>query len=458
MSIGRIRVRVEEREQRDDVEENRYEFGAEISNDLLDSYYTVMDDSTLRNFVRDAKSGVSFLEGHDIRRMPYGQTFNARIDTLDDRKRVLADIYTIRGIEFGGMSFASTDMFIRAIEHELVRDVSVGFYDGTWRCDLCGKDVFDFSDWETMCRHWPGVEYEENDETVLATATIEDARLSEVSIVYDGATPEAMLTEKSKISFQRGFIGEKDVVRFNHLYNLRMSPMDWEQPPVRIKERTEMSIIDLLRESGIDGVPVEDEEDGVKWLINRIGEDVKKINEVESSVGTLEADVERLNKEVTDNQGISDNAETVLADNERLTDANKKLEAARKLDENLTERVNDLTGEKDGLQVKVDELTDEVGSLQELSKLGVEVRNEVIDIALKSGVRAFGDKFNSEAQKTLLEKMDLELIREMGDQWELTAKNRLPVQRQTVDNSVDDGDVVDFRSPPPSLYGINMSD
>ena len=45
------------------------------------------------------------------------------------------------------------------------------------------------------CRHWPGFEYDIKDgdttRKVMATATVEDALLSEVSAVYDGATPGA---------------------------------------------------------------------------------------------------------------------------------------------------------------------------------------------------------------------------------------------------------------------------
>jgi len=169
-------------------------FPAEISSTRLDAYYTHMALNTLQNFAKESEEGVSFLDSHDADKLGMGHSLTGTLERVsDDVQRVVADFYTLRGIRFGGRhSFESTDDFIAAAQGGIVRDVSVGFYDGSIICDICGQDVWGFTD----CPHFPGVEYpvgEQGEETVLATANVDDAHLAEVSSVYDGATPSAML-------------------------------------------------------------------------------------------------------------------------------------------------------------------------------------------------------------------------------------------------------------------------
>jgi hypothetical protein len=173
-------------------------WAAEISSNRLDAYFSRMDVSTLSNFARDAKDGVSFLDSHDSRKLGFGQSLSGTFETGGDVSRVLADFFTVPGINFGGQhSYRSTDDFIRAVKAGLARDVSVGFYDGRELCDICGDPIWGWTD----CPHWPGTEYsidEEDKETVLATSTIFDAHLAEVSAVFDGATTEAMIIKAQR--------------------------------------------------------------------------------------------------------------------------------------------------------------------------------------------------------------------------------------------------------------------
>lgn len=167
-----------------------YFWRAEISNDLLDSHYTHMAESTLRNYATDAQTGVAFLKGHDWRSLPIGYSLDAAFEDGDAKKRVTADFYTVAGLP-------ETDDLIARMKSGILRDVSVGFYGGQMQCDLCGRGF-----WE--CPHIPGLKYEvkEGDtvRTKLATFTIEDARLSEVSGVFDGSTPGAMILKAQERS------------------------------------------------------------------------------------------------------------------------------------------------------------------------------------------------------------------------------------------------------------------
>lgn len=175
------------------VEAGAFVWSTEISSNRLDSYFTHMAESTLKNFAADTKAGVTFLDSHNHRNLGYGQSLTGAFMAENGINRVLADFYTVPGIRFGsGLSYESTDDFIRAVKARLVRDVSVGFYGGDMLCDICGNSFYDFRE----CPHWPGVEYpvgEQGALTKIATFEIIDAHLAEVSAVYDGATPEAMI-------------------------------------------------------------------------------------------------------------------------------------------------------------------------------------------------------------------------------------------------------------------------
>jgi hypothetical protein len=175
------------------------------STSQLDAYSTYMSTATLRNFAADAKAGVSFQDGHltDGAARTLGQSLMARYSgpnaegTEPGIAAVEIDFFGERGLEPG------TDATIRKMEIGVLRDVSVGFHlgtDGFYRCVLCNRDMFDYSDWQNACPHIPGMRYpvfdkagKPTDERVLATAEIVNARLSEVSAVYDGATPGASI-------------------------------------------------------------------------------------------------------------------------------------------------------------------------------------------------------------------------------------------------------------------------
>lgn len=161
---------------------------AEISNRRLDSYFTRMGVSTLRNFAQGANEGVAFQNSHRWMELPLGQSVEGTFVEEGDAARALAVFYTLPDLAINGVN---TSQFVDAMRAGIVQDVSVGFYGGRFTCDICGRDMLR----DIECRHWPGFEYDVKDgdvtRKVMATATVEDALLSEVSAVYDGATPGA---------------------------------------------------------------------------------------------------------------------------------------------------------------------------------------------------------------------------------------------------------------------------
>lgn len=192
----------------------------EISSNRLDAYATRMDPATtLNNFAAEAAEGRAFLAGHRHWEMPFGYTLTGTLETVGEVTRVLADAYTLRGLELGGVK---TDSFIDGARAGLVRDTSVGFHGGWFRCDICGGNM---RDWRN-CPHIPGLTYEEIGEgnvvrQVLATATVIDAHLAEVSAVYDGATPGAAIL-KAEEGARMGLVDERHAQLVEQRYRIHL--------------------------------------------------------------------------------------------------------------------------------------------------------------------------------------------------------------------------------------------
>ena len=267
-----------ERENADDLPApDAYVWRAEISSDRIDAYFTHMAESTLRNFANDAAAGVTFLDSHNSRQLGYGQSLNGQFEVEGDLSRVIAEFYTVPGVRFGsGLSYQSTDDFIKAVQARLVRDVSVGFYGGDVICDICGNS---FYDWRN-CDHWPGDEYavgEQGKETVIATFEIVDARLAEVSAVYDGATPGAMIQRANEMA-QAGALDPAMARRLETKYRIKLPDAAKSWRGVETKGAKTMAdekptnneldqIRALLGEAGAEG---ETATDRLRWLIEEV--------------------------------------------------------------------------------------------------------------------------------------------------------------------------------------------
>lgn len=202
--------------------ENPFIRQAEISSERLDSYFTRMDaETTLRNYALDAAAGVTVLDSHDARKLGVGYSFTGELSRGNDGVvTVLSDFYMVRGLEFGGQhSYRSTDDYIKAIEAGLIRKVSVGFHGYRQVCDICGENYYS---WD--CPHIGGVDYPIGDqgrETVTATSTIYDARLSEYSLVYAGATPGAQL-RKIEHAIKEGLLTGENIAMLEQRYRVRL--------------------------------------------------------------------------------------------------------------------------------------------------------------------------------------------------------------------------------------------
>jgi hypothetical protein len=178
--------------------ERVFAWTATISNDTIDSFFTRMHETTLRNYAADLRVGVGWLDSHNVYRVPVGTSIDGSY-SAGDPATVTGTFFLIRGTSSGG-SAVSADDLAALIEGGIARDCSVGFSPGSFRCNLCDGDPFN---WATgSCQHIPGLKYSgekykqiaADGSGKLAYAWVIDGRLREVSSVYKGATGGAAVT------------------------------------------------------------------------------------------------------------------------------------------------------------------------------------------------------------------------------------------------------------------------
>ena len=347
----------------------------EISSTRLDSYFTHMMASTLQNFAQEAKEGRSFLDSHDGGKLGLGYTFGGELAIEGDNALAVANFYTVPGIRFGGQhSFASTDDFIKAVEARIVRDVSVGFHGGRWVCDICGGDYFRYS----QCNHFAGVEYEQTGEDgetkrVLATVGIHDAHLSEVSAVFDGATPGAMI-RKAQAGVRDGQLKGEALAFLEQRYRVPLlsTPDNWRG-------------VDLPKDKPGNSAGRDKSAAGGR---NSLGD---------STMETVELNVDAIRAAL--GVGMTDNP---------IESADNALALMRKV-------------------------AKELARLTPLADDGRAYRDDLVAQALAEGVRAQGEGFPQETYRAMLTDAPLDHIKQIRDQFAAQAAKQLPTGRQTTE-------------------------
>lgn len=215
-------------------------FRVNASNQQVDSYFTKMNESSLQNYAEDANSGVQFQVNHNTGgffssgEVGFGRSIKGRVTGNKSSGRIfVADFYTQRGLMCGGMA---SDQFIDGARSGVYSDVSIGFTPGPMICNICGNDFRKkYSvEWDSpeRCTHWPGDEYEvegsRSKKKVVCVLDIHDARLNEVSVVYDGATPGAgiVAVDMARMASAHGMLTDAERALIAGIYKVRISPND----------------------------------------------------------------------------------------------------------------------------------------------------------------------------------------------------------------------------------------
>jgi hypothetical protein len=237
-----------------------YTFRAEISSDRMDAYGTRMHPSSLKNYAEDADQGVALQNSHRSDELPMGHSYRGRYASPstqpDQIAKTHADFYVVPGLKLNDVH---SDDFIRGIRGGVIRDVSVGFYGGHYRCTICGERLLGINDeGEFDCGHVPMLTYRvklaSGDEDDQQAATwVHDARLAEVSTVYDGATPGAGII-KAKQMAESGRLNPMQARFLETQYRIRLFGSQRYFPGADPRRGTDTAIVGDHRMS--DPLPV----------------------------------------------------------------------------------------------------------------------------------------------------------------------------------------------------------
>ena len=195
-------------------DDDKYWIRIKASNGELDLHNSIIDPKTsLKNFEKEAKTdpGVALKDHHGYKSFGYGRSANA---VLTDTNELMIDFFILKNMEYSDSSlqFKSSELLIRAIEHDLVNQGSVGFFGAREICNLCKLPIrrYSYWDWDApegeRCSHKMGKEYDVGDGKMeAATYTVYDAHLKEVSLVEFGSNRQTSIDKKREM---RSFMEE----------------------------------------------------------------------------------------------------------------------------------------------------------------------------------------------------------------------------------------------------------
>ncbi|HEY8601865.1 MAG TPA: hypothetical protein VIL85_25790 [Thermomicrobiales bacterium] len=386
---------------------------AEISSNRLDAYSTRMAPSSLKNYAEDAKAGISFQDSHmtDGVHRTFGQSLGARYFGPGNKQRpegiaaVEADFYSLLGLD------GLIDAYVNKVRAGITKDVSIGFYGGTYRCSICDRDMRDYTDWQNYCPHYPGQKVAILDgktgkptgERQTVEAAIEDAHLAETSGVYDGATPEAsILVIKAKELADAGKLDPKEARFIEDRYRVRIPGM---APAFAVG-------LDLrARQSGTTPTPKE------------------------GTAMTLEEQLRALAAEI----GVPEGGDIVAHVRTLATDTGSRIATAvTARDEQVRGALAHigLTSEGDDVVAVIRANAPTLTALRENAKYGEAWRTKLIGEAADEATRALGEKFTKERRDALAKLSPEELI-ERRDTWAEMGDALLPGGRKTVNGETE---------------------
>ena len=189
-------------------DDDKYWIRIAATNGERDLHNSIMDPkTTLKNFEKEAKTkpGVALKDHHGYKSFGYGRSADAK---LTDKNELMIDFFILKNMEYSDSSlqFKSSALLIRALEHDLVNQASVGFFGAREVCNLCNLPIrrYSYWDWEPeregQCTHKMGKKYENKDGKMeTATYTVYDAHLKEVSLVEFGSNRETSIDKKREM-------------------------------------------------------------------------------------------------------------------------------------------------------------------------------------------------------------------------------------------------------------------
>lgn len=360
-------------------EKTPYFWGATISTNQVDFYGTRMAPDTLHNFAQALNDGVAYQHSHDVREF-IGHSLAGEVvqtGTRDasgiDGMAVNGVFFTMPDIKLGSMA---TNDFITATRAGVLRDVSVGFWADDIRCSLCGGQLFysNYYGWDGTCSHVPTLTYDVLDpqgkpvrdaagnvQQQQCWGWVHNGSLGETSSVYDGATPGAAVY-KASLMAEAGLLDVRQASALEARFRVRLPDQKRQYRGITMDQE----IVEQTRAP--EETPVETVE--------------------EQSAPTADPVIEAW---VAEGERFKRHGITVTAGDAPLLPR----QVAEAL-ERQSARIIELEAE---------------------AAIGRQYKADLIDEALKDGVRAKGDGFKAELYRGILAALGVSEIRAMRDDW-----------------------------------------
>lgn len=403
----------------------------------IPSRYLQFDPSLLEIYLNNVNNGdVAQIADHtfgntwvDKVTLPFGRFFEGELVSDGDKLQLDGSMFMPKSSKTYVGDF-TTDDISQQIDAGILHDSSVSVSWGFSECSICHNDIRDYEN----CRHYPGRVYKDDGEEVLCTVIAKPAPpprpdnscMIENSIVCAGAYPDAGVLGLSA-SGEKPPNTEK-MVKLNNIADLKLVNKDapvfcclsstsatFQIESENLRDASELHYIyhqmyseTELPEGWTMAKLTQKHKECVKELLDAGHEHLM----TDALDGTLNESLKSKSKKGSDQ---------TMTDEEKQGFESQIATYSEKLKDYLTKN-EALTKENGEFKAKIDELTP-------LADLGTKYREDVIETALKSGVRDQGNEFKEETFKKMFATLSIEEIKEMGEAWEASALAKLGVPK-----------------------------
>ncbi len=403
-----------------------------IGTGYIPSRFLTFDRSLLDIYLRNVENGdVVQIADHSFGNgfvekitLPFGRFFEGEIVQDGDKVQLDGSMFMPSGAKTYIGDF-TTDDISSQIDAGILHDSSVSVTWGYSECSICHNDIRDYEN----CRHYPGRVYKDDGEEVLCTVIAKPAPpprpdnscMIENSIVCAGAYPDAGV-----LGLEDKPPGKVPETGLNSIASLKLLAKP-ETPVFCCFSPTSVSF-------RIEGKDMRDASE-----LHQIYHDMQKTKELPEgwTFGTLNAKHKEIVKTLLDeghDHFLIDALDGTLSAELKAkstkgsdnVDEKEKLALEKQIDELKTE----LADKETALTAKdseIAELKAKVDELNPQAELGKQYREDVIGVALASGVRDMGNEFVEETYKKMFAALSIEEIKEMGEKWEASALEKLGV-------------------------------
>lgn len=415
--------------------------------------YTRILPELLEVMRQDAQKGVSLMLNHNwsqlgVQSIPIGKVFDGRLGagTQDGETTALyVSQYILR--DDSKVDGYSKNDIINLIESGIMSDTSIGWGTDTdcYICSICGHQYY-----SRDCDHFRGEKYIVNDDTNEVKQCVVEVHapkhlhagnnvLMENSVVFDGAYPNAQI--QSSVAIQNATMNN-GVKLLNEKEELGEN-----QKIFANSCNNHLDLYYIPFEKG--GKAMEEKE-----MLSQQEPDVENTEAVEET--TTEA------VETQSNEPETTTEEAVEATEEVTTTEETQSQETEEPTEETTEETQTVETQS-AISFQASELSEIFGEkeankevLLRLAKDGKMYRDNVINEALKSGVRTLGNSFNKETFGKTFELMSTEDIKAMGEAWEKEVSEKFSFTRVSKDtmskDSSNNSSEVDYSFLKTSTY------